>query len=152
MRSDIIQITKEGLGRLQEELRTLTDVKRPKLVDRLAAARSMGDLSENNDYVQAKEELTFMDGQISELEEVLKNAVLVTKQSNGVVALGSSVTVKNEGSHTFHVVGEWEADPAKKMISHKSPLGVALMGKKVGEKIEVEAPAGRIVYTITKIE
>ncbi len=152
MNSSTIQITEEGLVRLQSELRELTDVKRPQVVERLSTARAMGDLSENNEYAQAKDELSFVDGRITELEDVLREAVVAKKQSNGTVALGSRVTVKNQGEHVFHVVGEWEADPAQKMISHKSPLGLALLGKKVGDKIEVEAPAGKIIYTVLKID
>lgn len=148
-----VQVTEEGLKKLQDELKELTEVKRPHMVDRLATARAMGDLSENNDYVQAKEELSFIDGRIAELEEVLRSATVVKKQDNGgSVTLGSKVTVKNRAEHVFHVVGEWEADPGKKMISDKSPLGQALIGKRVGEKAEVEAPAGKITYTITNIE
>ncbi len=147
-----IQITEEGLQRLKAQLKELVDVKRPKVVDRLATARAMGDLSENNDYAQAKDELSFLDGQIAELEEVVRNAIVTKKQNNGTIVLGSKVTVKNSGEHVFHIVGEWEADPMQKLISHKSPLGQSLMGKKVGEKAEFEAPAGKITYTILKVE
>ena len=147
-----IQITQEGLARLQSELKQLTDVKRPQMVDRLSAARAMGDLSENNDFVQAKEELSFIDGRIAELEEVVRHSVVVRKKAGSIVVLGSRVTVMDREQHVYHVVGEWEADPTKKMISHKSPLGIALMGKKVGDEVEVEAPAGKIVYSISKIE
>jgi transcription elongation factor GreA len=152
MNTQAIQITDDGLKKLQEELRELIEVKRPKVVDRLSTARAMGDLSENNDYSQAKDELSFVDGRIAELEDVVRNAVVVAKQGNDQVVLGSQVVVKNSGEHVFHVVGEWEADPMKKMISHKSPLGMALMGKKVGDTAEVEAPVGKIIYKILSIE
>lgn len=148
-----VQITKAGFEALKKELDGLVNVKRPKLVERLSYARSQGDLAENSDYVYAKEELEFMDGRISELEEVLKNAKVVT--SNGKVsgvAIGTRVTVKiNGGKHVFEIVGEWEADPVNKKISHESPLGKALVGKKVGEKVEVEAPAGKVIYEILEI-
>jgi len=123
-------------------------------VDRLANARGQGDLSENSDYQSAKEELEFMDGRIDELEEVIKNAEVVTSGHNGhSVALGTKVTLKTNGKQTvFDIVGEWEADPVNKKISHDSPLGVALLGKKVGEKAEVEAPAGKVIYEILSIE
>jgi transcription elongation factor GreA len=113
-----------------------------------------GDLSENSDYHNAKDELEFLDGRILELEEVLKNAVVVSNMKNGDgVALGTVVTLKTNGNtHTFNIVGEWEADPAEKKISHSSPLGQALMGKEIGEKVEVEAPAGKIVYEIVNVE
>lgn len=149
-----VQITKQGLISLQKELDELVDVKRPKLVERLSYARSQGDLAENNDYASAKEELEFMDGRISELEEVLKNAKVVTYSGKGNgVAIGTTVTVKYNGNkNVFEIVGEWEADPANKKISHESPLGKALCGKKVGEKVRVEAPAGKVTYEILEIK
>lgn len=95
-----------------------------------------------------------MDGRINELEEVINRAVVVGKKRQcQEVALGCQVTVKaRTKEHIFHLVGEWEADPIEKKISHKSPLGQSLLGKKVGEKAEVDAPAGRIVYTVVKID
>jgi transcription elongation factor GreA len=149
-----IKITKDGLVTLKAELQELVEVKRPRLVDRLSNARLQGDLSENSDYQSAKEELEFLDGRIDELSEVVKSAVVSDgDNSNGGVGVGAKVTVKVNGKETtFHVVGEWEADPMNKKISHSSPLGLALAGKKVGEKAEVEAPAGKVVYEILAIE
>lgn len=151
--SNQIQITKTGLEELKKELEGLSEVKRPKVVDRLAYARSQGDLSENSDYHSARDDLEFLDGRISELEGVIKNAVVVRSNKNsGVVSVGTIVDVKANGSqHTFSIVGAWEANPAKKKISHTSPLGQALVGKKVGDKVEVEAPAGKLHYEILKI-
>lgn len=148
-----VQITKQGLNSLKSELSNLVDEKRPKVVDRLANARSQGDLSENSDYHNAKDELEFLDGRISELEEVLKNAVVVSGKGNGDgVALGTKVKVKSNGQeNTFSIVGEWEADPKERKISHTSPLGQALLGKGKGDKVEVEAPAGKIVYEILEV-
>ena len=149
------QVTKQGLEALEKELQVLVEEKRPQLVERLAFARSHGDLSENNDYQNAKEELEFLDGRISELEEVLKNVVIV-KVKNGrknAVDVGTKVTLKVDGhQQIFFIVGDWEADPKEKKISHTSPLGKSLVGKKVGEKIEVEAPAGKLTYEILAIE
>jgi len=150
-----IQITKEGLELLQQELSELKDVKRPKVVDRLSNARQQGDLAENSDYHNAKDELEFLDGRIQELEGVLSNAVVVeeTMADEGAVSLGTKVRVSNgNGEHTFHIVGEWEADPAEKKISHTSPLGKALIGKRVGETVEVEAPVGKIAYKILQLD
>jgi transcription elongation factor GreA len=150
-----VQITEDGLEALKNELKLLVGEKRPALVERLANARSQGDLAENSDYSNAKDELEFLDGRIDELEDVLKKSVLVDPKKGvkkGEVVLGTKVTVKNgSGSHTFHIVGEWEADPSQKKISHTSPLGQALLGKKVGEKVEVEAPAGKIQYQVLEI-
>jgi transcription elongation factor GreA len=149
-----IKLTKAGLEALKKELAELLDVKRPKLVDRLANARSQGDLSENSDYQSAKEELEFLDGRIDELTEVVQTAVVADGSKNGDgVGVGTKVTVKVNGKENiFDVVGDWEADPVNKKISDSSPLGVALVGKKVGDKAEVEAPAGKVMYEILAIE
>lgn len=150
------QMTQDGYEALKSELEELI-AKRPVAVDRLSNARSMGDLSENNDYHNAKEALEFLDGRIAEMEEVLSSAEIVkngkSKGKSSVVQLGTKVKVGINGKqHIFHIVGEWEADPKEKKISHESPLGRALVGKKVGEKVEVEAPAGKIEYTVLGIE
>lgn len=148
-----IYITKDGLSDLKKEYDELSDVKRPQVLERVSQARSMGDLSENAEYSAAREELSFIDGRIDELEELLKQAVIIAEgHSNHMVKLGSKVTLSVKGKkEVFSVVGEWEADPIEKKISHKSPLGLALLGKRVGEKIEVEAPVGKILYTIKSI-
>lgn len=150
-----IQLTQKGLDALKKELDELVNTKRPSLVDRLSNARSQGDLSENSDYQNAKEELEFLDGRIEELESVIKNAVVVADESNGSdgVGVGTKVTVRVNGvKTTFEIVGEWEADMTKKKISHTSPLGSALVGKKAGEKFEVEAPVGKIKYEVVSVE
>jgi len=151
-----LKLTKQGLDALRTELGELRDVKRPKIVERLAYARSQGDLSENADYQSAKEELEFLDGRIDELEEVVKTASVVSgngKAGKDGIGVGTKVTVKVNGEKTvFDIVGEWEADPVNKKISHDSPLGMALSGKNVGDKVEVEAPAGKLQYEILAIE
>lgn len=150
-----IYITREGLSDLKKEYEELTKVKRPDVLSRVSQARSLGDLSENAEYVAAREDLSFIDGRIDELEELLKQAIIISQSSssNHMVKLGSKVTLHAQGKKIIYsVVGEWEADPIEKKISHKSPLGQALMGKRVGEKVEVEAPAGKIVYTVKSIE
>lgn len=147
-----IYLTKEGLDELKHEFEELTKVKRPDVLSRVTQARNMGDLSENAEYTVAREELSFIDGRIEELEEILKQVIIISNNHSSIIKLGSSVKV-NTGSdkEEFTLVGEWEADPKEKKISHESPLGKALIGKKVGEKVEVEAPAGKIVYTIEAI-
>lgn len=149
-----IQLTAKGLEALKKELLDLTGVKRPFLVDRLSNARNQGDLSENSDYQNAKEELGFLEGRIDELNDVIKNAKVVKDSGNGsLVGVGTKVTVRVNGiKNTFEIVGEWEADMTKKKISHTSPLGSSLVGKKVGEKIEVEAPVGKILYEVIAID
>jgi transcription elongation factor GreA len=149
-----IKLTKSGLEELKKELAELLDVKRPKLVERLSNARQQGDLSENSDYQSAKEELEFLDGRIDELDAVVKTAIVVgdSKVSDGV-AVGTKVTVKIKDKEIiFDIVGEWEADPVNKKISDGSPLGLALVGKKVGDVAEVLAPAGKVLYEIIAIE
>ncbi len=146
-------LTKDGLETLQAEYDDLVQVKRPDAVIRLSNARELGDLSENSEYAGAKDSLAFMDGRIAELEEILHGAKVITTHSKAHVDVGSKVTLHLKGKEIeFHIVGEWEADPTVKKISHSSPLGKALMGKKVGEKIEVEAPAGKILYKIIRID
>lgn len=149
-------LTKEGIDELKKELQTMTSQKQPELIKRVATARDFGDLSENTEYANAREELSFVEGRIAELEEILAKAKVIVENGNNKkscgVALGSKVTVNVNGTkHVFTVVGEWEADPLAKRISHSSPLGKALLGKKIGDKVEVEAPAGKILYEILKI-
>lgn len=149
-----VQLTKEGHLALKTELDSLVSKKRPLTLERLSHARSMGDLAENSDYHQAKEALEFIDGRIVELEAVLSKAEVVVRLARGgEVSFGAKVKVGVNGQeHTFHIVGEWEADPKEKKISHESPLGRALIGKKVGEKVQVEAPVGKIEYTVLGID
>lgn len=150
-----LQLTQKGFEELKKELEQMVKGKRPAAVERLSHARSMGDLSENSDYHQAKEALEFLDGRIAELEVVLFQAKVVgaSSKKSGEVSVGSSVRIKVNGSeHTFSIVGEWEADPKEKKISHESPLGKALIGKKIGDKVEVDAPAGKVQYIILAVE
>ncbi len=149
-----IYLTQEGLETLKKEYDEIVKSRRPQVVKELSVAREQGDLSENGAYTAAKEELAFIDGRIEELEMLLKQAVLIddTHHNVNAVDLGSKVTVKIDGrNELFTVVGEWEADPTEKKISHESPLGKALLGKKIGDEIAVEAPAGKMTYTIVSI-
>jgi len=151
-----IYLTKEGLEELKKEYDQLNSVRRPELLERVSQARSMGDLSENAEYTAARDELTFVDGRLDELEEIINQANIIQedhgKGSHSLVKLGSIVILNVKGKkEEFTLVGEWEADPKEKKISHESPLGKALIGKKVGENIEVEAPAGKISYKIESI-
>lgn len=146
-------MTSDGLAALKAELLDLKSVKLPAVLERIATARSEGDLSENSSYIFGKQEHEFIEGRVAELEEILSNVSVV--KSNGqknTVDLGCKVTVSTSGKKMdFYVVGEWEAKPAEKKISGSSPLGQALMGKKIGEKVEVTAPAGKVLYTIVEI-
>lgn len=149
-----VQVTQSGLDALKVELKELVEVKRPSLIERLERARQEGDLSENSDYINAREELEFLDGRIDELKNVVENAEVVpVSGGDSHVDIGTTVIVQVNGNqHEFHIVGEWEADPMQKKISHESPLGKQLVGRKVGEQVEVEAPAGKIIYKVVEIK
>ena len=148
-----LYLTKEGLEKLKAELQELKEVKRPKNIDMIKEAREMGDISENAMYDAAREEQGFIEGRITELEEILRTAVITEATKKGIIGVGSKVTVHIDGGEeTFHIVGAPEADPVNKKISHESPLGVSMLGKKIGEQVEVEAPMGKLKYTILKID
>ena len=151
-----IFLTKEGLEALKKEHAELAKGKRPQVLARLSAARDMGDLSENAEYTAARDELSFIDGRIDELEELLKEVQVISDDTNTsgkvTIQLGSTVMLHHHNKkEEYTLVGEWEADPAEKKISHESPLGKALIGKAEGEKIEVTAPAGKVVYTVVSV-
>lgn len=149
-----IYVTEDGLKDLKKELAELKTDKRPEVLDRVSQARSMGDLSENSEYTAAQEELAQIDARIEELDDMLKRVKIIEEDEGGnAVKLGSKVHVLvGSKKEVFTIVGEWEADPHARKISHESPLGKALIGKAVGDKVEVEAPAGKILYTIQTIE
>jgi len=141
------------MAEISQELAILKDTKLPAAIERVSRARDFGDLSENAEYHAAKEELSFIEGRIEELEEIIKKADVVTTPNNSSeVAVGCKVTVEVDGKEfTYEVVGEWEADPIKKKISHTSPLGTALIGRKKGEEVKFDAPAGSVIYKVKKI-
>lgn len=148
-------MTPLGYRQLVDELELLEKTSLPEAIERLSKARDFGDLSENAEYHSAKEALSTMEGRIEELKDILTRVTVVDVQKAGLdsVGLGSIVNIEVNGSvHEFTIVGEWEADPAAKKISHESPLGKALLGKKVGETVEVEAPSGTITYAIKEVK
>ena len=149
-----IQFTKQGYEKMQAEHDELVTQKRARAIDRLQKARAMGDLSENSEYTAAKEDLAFVEGRIKELEEIIANAEIVESVAEeGVVEIGCHVMVESNGqNHEFMIVGEFEADPHMKKLSHTSPIGSALLGKKKGDTISVEVPAGKINYKIVDIK
>jgi transcription elongation factor GreA len=148
-------ITAEGEAKLKAELEELKGPKRDELAQRLRSAIQMGDLSENADYHKAKEDQGFLEGRIKELEAILRNTVIIEKKgAQGVISIGSMVTLQegSEEPETYHLVGPTEADPRKGRISHESPIGRAIMDKKVGDVAEAETPGGKIKFKIIKIE
>ena len=148
-------ITADGLKKLAEELEYLKNVKRKELAERLKKAISFGDLSENFDYADAKEQQQFVESRIAELEQLMSTSSMVsthTKQS-GKVQIGSRVTLKSgEEISTFTITGAQEANPLEGKISGDSPIGSALLGKKEGQEARVETPSGTTTYEILKIE
>ncbi len=149
-----VLLTREGLEALKREYKELADVKRPDTVQRLSDARDLGDLSENSEYAAAKQDLSFIDGRMLELEEIIHGAKLISgNHQKNKVDVGCKVILHINGKKDeYMLVGEWEADPKEKKISDESPLGKALMGKKVGDRVQVEAPAGKVIYKILGIE
>ena len=149
-------LTSEGLERLKNELEFLKGPSREQLAKRLRAAIQMGDLSENADYISAKEEQGFMEGRIQELEQILRNVVIIDEESTNrdVVAIGLRVTIQESTfePETFQLVGPKEADPRNARISHESPIGKALIGHKIGDEVTADTPVGTIQFKILKIE
>ena len=156
MTDQAVYVTPEGLAKLKAELDELVTVRRTAMALRLGEAIKQGDLSENADYITAKEEQGFLEGRIRELENSIRHAVLIEAgtSTDGRIALGSHVTVVEEGYddvETYHLVGPTEADPSKGKISHESPLGMALLGHGVGDKVSVQAPVGQIHFHIVEV-
>jgi len=146
------RLTKEGVTELKTELAELTASRAP-IAERIKAAREFGDLAENAEYTSARQEQEKAEGRISEIEHILLNVELIEKPKNGSkVQLGSKVTLKNNGkTKGFQVVGTVEADPLNGKISDESPIGQALLGKKVGEEVEIKANAETTLYKIVEI-
>jgi transcription elongation factor GreA len=153
-----IQVTQEGLDEILKELKELEEIKLPANIKRVEAARAYGDLSENSEYHSAKEDQQLIETRLSELKDVVDRAVVVKHTTkHTAVGMGSQVVVavkssKSKRKLTFHIVGEFEADPQNGKVSSVSPLGKALMGKKKDDEVEVKAPAGKITYQIAEIK
>jgi transcription elongation factor GreA len=151
-------LTPEGAAKLRAELNELTTVKRQELSRRLREAIQMGDLSENADYIMAKEDQAFLEGRILDLQTVLRNATIVSddhaEANLEVVGVGRTVTVQEPGeaAETYTLVGAKEADPRARRISNESPIGQALLGKRVGDVAKAQTPGGTLVLKILKIE
>ncbi len=147
-------LTPEGAERLKAELEELKGPRRQDLAKRLRHAIQQGDLSENADYTAAKEEQAFLEGRILELETLLREAEIAEPPTGAdAVAVGSTVVVSLDGGETatYHLVGMKEADPRQGKISHESPIGLALMGKRVGETALAQTPGGALHLTILEI-
>ena len=147
-------LTAKRFEELKQELEHLKTTKRLEVAENLRNAKALGDLSENSEYMEAREEQGRVEGRIMELEETLKNATIIKAGgSKGVVGIGSSVEVLRNGKPTkFVIVGTKEAKPEEGFISNQSPLGRELIGKKAGDKVAIDTPGGRVEYKIKKIK
>jgi transcription elongation factor GreA len=148
-------LTEEGLKKIQDELEELKTIKRPDVVKRIDIAREFGDLSENAAYHDAKDEQGYIEGRILELEHLIKTSEIVDKNAHDkdLIEIGSHVKVEFDGNEKeFDIVGANEADPIKGLLSYNSPLGESFLGKKTGDKFEVEVPKGNIKCKILEIK
>lgn len=152
-----VVLSSEGLAKLQEELDYLRNTKRKEVAERLKEARSLGDLSENSEYDDARNEQAFVEGRIIQLENTLRNAKVIDDpgaSSVGEIRLGATIRLKDleYGDELEYIlVGSVEADPMQHKISNESPVGKAIIGKKKGAVVEVEAPVGHIKYEILDV-
>ena len=146
-------ISKDGLEKLRQELEEMLSVRRPEIAQRIHDAKEHGDLTENAEYEDAKNEQAFVEGRIQMVESLIKNATLIDEHtSKDHVQIGSTVKVDGpDGSQSFMIVGSTEAKPTEGRISNESPVGRALLGKKKGENVTVSVPAGDIAYKILAI-
>lgn len=152
-----IFLTPEGLQKVKEELEYLTTVRRREVAQMIAEAKAEGDISENAGYDEAKTAQGFLEGRIRELEAILKNAKIISDDDAApdVVVIGRTVVVREEGSdleEEYMIVGPPEADPSNGKISNESPMGRALLHKRVGDKAVVDSPGGQIVFEILQVK
>jgi transcription elongation factor GreA len=149
-------LTPEGRQKLEEELEYLRTVKRREVAELIASAKEEGDISENAAYDEAKNQQAFVEGRIQDIKRILNNAVIIdeTEEPASVVAIGSRVTVVEDGydeEETFRIVGSAEADPGQGFISNVSPMGKALLGRRIGDRVSVKTPGGVLTFEIRKI-
>ncbi|HEX8684173.1 MAG TPA: transcription elongation factor GreA [Ardenticatenaceae bacterium] len=148
-------LTREGKQKLEQELAQLKEVKRPQVAERIRQAKEEGDLRENAEYDDAKLEQGFVEGRIRELEYLLKNVQIIESNGGATVNIGSTVTIREDGTdedETYTVVGATEASPSNGRISNESPLGRALLGKKKGSTVKVDTPNGQMVFKVIKVQ
>ncbi|KKI88525.1 transcription elongation factor GreA [Bacillus sp. SA1-12] len=151
----VFPMTKEGKEKLEQELEYLKTVKRKEVVERIKIARSFGDLSENSEYDSAKEEQAFVEGRITTIENMIRNAKIIEGEADtSSVSLGRTVTfteLPDGDEETYTIVGSAEADPFEGKISNDSPIAKSLLGRKVGEEVTVQTPGGEMLVKIVKI-
>jgi transcription elongation factor GreA len=149
----VVYITQEGLNRLQKELEHLRSKRRPEVAERIRQAKEFGDINENAEYDDAKNEQGFVEGRILLLEKLVRNASIIEgTHVKGVVEVGSTVKVHDEyGDESFTIVGSTEAEPGKGRISMESPVGKALLGRRVGDDVSVLTPGGQSKMLIVEV-
>lgn len=148
-------LTKEKFKELEKELDFLKKIKRREIADNLEYAKSMGDLTENAEYHEAREQQAEVEERINKLEQMLKNAEILSIHHGGAVSIGSTVVVsksKSNNNATYKIVGSEEADISSGLISNNSPLGIAMIGKKKGDSFEVNTPNGKVSYSIVEVK
>ncbi len=147
-------LTAGRLEELKKELINLKTTKRLEIADRLKRAKELGDLSENSEYVEAREEQSIVESKIFELEEIVRNAVLIKKDEGGkTVQVGSTAVVKKDDKESrFSIVGSNESEPESGLISNESPLGKAFLNKKAGDVVNINTPRGEVTYKIISVE
>jgi transcription elongation factor GreA len=152
MNTKPVYLTAEGLEKLKAELHHLITSERPRVAARIHDAKQDGDISENAEYEDAKQEQSFLEGRIATLEGQLKNAEVIAGHNGDKVGIGSKVVIKGtDGEERLTIVGSAEASPRDGRISNESPVGQALMGRKKGDKVTVQTPAGSADYTVVSI-
>ncbi|MBU1146445.1 transcription elongation factor GreA [Patescibacteria group bacterium] len=153
MQDQKMYVSKEGLERFKQELEDLVNIKRKEIIERIERAKELGDLSENAEYAAAKDEQAFTEGRIIELRDMITRAEVINGDGRvDLVRVGSKVKVKNDDMETeYEIVGVAEADPLTGKISNESPLGRAFLGKKRGDKVQVQVPKGMFTFTILEI-
>lgn len=146
-----IPFTKEGYQKLLDE-RTKLLAARPEAVEHLREARNMGDLSENGYYKASRQQLSFLDSRIRRVERLIKLATIVVSANTGIIDIGSRITISDgTREYQYEIVGGYESNPSQHSISHMSPLGRALLGKRIKDSIEVHAPSGMKRYTVLSV-
>lgn len=152
-KSKEIYLTSEGFLKLEEELNEAKTVKRPEIINAIKEARALGDLSENAEYSSARENQARLEARIKEIEYTLEHATIIENSSNGVISVGSKVTIKYDEDDTeeYTIVGTNEADPFSNKVSNESPIAKAVIGKKEGDKVSVESPNGSFDVEIIKV-
>lgn len=153
MQDQKVYVSKEGLEKFKQELDDLVNVKRKEIIERIERAKELGDLSENAEYAAAKDEQAFTEGRILELQDMITRAEIINGSGKvDLVRVGSKVKVKTDGTEVeYEIVGVAEADPVAGKISNESPLGRSFLGRRVGDKIQIQIPKGTVVYTILEI-